>query len=870
MRRLGLLVTLLICCQLTVAHAFITPFGERVDDAISRGLDYLRATQNGNGGWDGATGLVALCFLEQRMSADWNAPSRGYVGMEAPDQERIRNSIRYCINNVGGFGSGTANAYKTGACLMAMSLYIGTGGPDDVGANRPVLDAINNGINSLKNSQGNSGTNIGGWHYIDNSSGINEGDLSTTQFAMAGLSAAAAIYPNADVTLPIVETFLGHATNNDGGNKYRGAPNWPSTHTMTASGAWTARLGRLATSSNRVQTSLGWLNRNYRYQQDIIQRSGWNGIYYHLWAASKAYEVTEDDGSNAPLYSSDIGGVRDPVADGFGDETARWYYDFAWFLTDIQDANGNWTQYNGWNNYARNAFSILVLERSLGGVCLLDSDDDGLCDVEDNCPDVPNPGQEDRDNDAIGDACDNCPNLPNADQLDVDGDEIGDACDDLICIIDGQVDVCDNVDNDCDGIVDEDAGSAASDGISCPTGQQGLCAIGNSVCQMGVETCIPRFVEEVETCDGYDNDCDGIVDENLRGLCGLCGLNSEEICDGIDNDCDGEVDNDAECPNGERCFEGECFEICRINECNTANSRCDDDTGLCLTGCAGVECPLGQTCDETTGLCDDPCADALECGPGLRCWMGACAPDDCTTTGCAHLENTTCRCPDSDPNCSVKECLGDPCAAIRDDCAEDEFCRDGQCVGSCAQISCGLYEICVDGACVCAVGNSQTGNCQPDPCTDVNCPEGQRCEAGACLGDPCAGVICPDAEYCVDGVCRFDDCSSVECPPGQECIQTENGKQCVYSDRPSSPVPETPEEEEMEAGAEIDGTVFVSESDMGSDAESFTPTGTIEDLPPPEPISGCQCDQRPQQPLSGTAWLVCLFAVIGLRLRRYL
>ena len=187
MRRVCLLTALLIVCQVTVSNAFITPFGERVDDAISRGLEYLRGQQSADGGWGRPTGLVALCFLEQRLSADWNAPSRGYVGMEPADQERIRNSMRYCINNISGFGSGTPNAYEAGACLMAMSLYIGTGGPDDVGANRPVLNAIQIGIDNLIGTQGNSGTNIGGWHYIDSGSGISDGDLSTTQFVMAGL-----------------------------------------------------------------------------------------------------------------------------------------------------------------------------------------------------------------------------------------------------------------------------------------------------------------------------------------------------------------------------------------------------------------------------------------------------------------------------------------------------------------------------------------------------------------------------------------------------------------------------------------------------------------------------------------------------------
>ena len=58
-----------------------------------------------------------------------------------------------------------------------------------------------------------------------------------------------------------------------------------------------------------------------------------------------------------------------------------------------------------------------------------DSDDDGMADPCDNCPDVANPDQADQDGDAVGDVCDNCESISNPDQADFDGDGFGDVCD---------------------------------------------------------------------------------------------------------------------------------------------------------------------------------------------------------------------------------------------------------------------------------------------------------------------------------------------------------------------------------------------------------------------------------------------------------
>ena len=60
---------------------------------------------------------------------------------------------------------------------------------------------------------------------------------------------------------------------------------------------------------------------------------------------------------------------------------------------------------------------------------IIDSDDDGTPDHEDNCPETENPNQTNLDNDSHGDVCDNCPYTDNEDQFDADDDGIGDACD---------------------------------------------------------------------------------------------------------------------------------------------------------------------------------------------------------------------------------------------------------------------------------------------------------------------------------------------------------------------------------------------------------------------------------------------------------
>jgi hypothetical protein len=107
--------------------------------------------------------------------------------------------------------------------------------------------------------------------------------------------------------------------------------------------------------------------------------------------------------------------------------------------------------------------------------------------------------------------------------------------------------ICDNLDNNCDGTTDSFA-------TVCGVG---ACAASGS-CAAGSDSCVPG-TPTAEVCDNIDNDCDGTIDAFATscgiGECasaGSCALGSNsctpgspvaESCDGLDNDCDGVTDN---------------------------------------------------------------------------------------------------------------------------------------------------------------------------------------------------------------------------------------------------------------------------------------------------------------------------------------
>ncbi len=72
---------------------------------------------------------------------------------------------------------------------------------------------------------------------------------------------------------------------------------------------------------------------------------------------------------------------------------------------------------------------VLDLFLNQNRTVLEDTDEDGVPDENDLCPEVPDPAQADSDSDGVGDACDVCPHVADPEQDDQDGDGMGDACD---------------------------------------------------------------------------------------------------------------------------------------------------------------------------------------------------------------------------------------------------------------------------------------------------------------------------------------------------------------------------------------------------------------------------------------------------------
>jgi hypothetical protein len=307
--------------------------------------------------------------------------------------------------------------------------------------------------------------------------------------------------------------------------------------------------------------------------------------------------------------------------------------------------------------------------------------------------------------------------------------EDGDCNDADAAVNPGAVEICDGIDNDCNGTpaIDEEfptKGAACTDGI-------GACAdTGINVCTTdgtGVVCNATAGTGSTESCNNIDDDCDGTVDDFTQscgtglGVCagatrlcsagtlGTCSVTpGVEICNGLDDDCDGTVDN--------------------ITTGGTLYYY-DGDQDNYGTGDGRRLCAAGST---TVGS-----------DPNYR--YTATVSEDCADDNAQIHPGATERCHATDYNCDndpYDGFPGDPngaCTPASDSAVSyDTTCQSVQ------------YECSSTTAMTCSKVINKSGSIS---CDDGNaCTTADSCSAGSCVGGP--PLPCNDSDACTTDSCN--------------------------------------------------------------------------------------------------------------------
>jgi hypothetical protein len=283
-----------------------------------------------------------------------------------------------------------------------------------------------------------------------------------------------------------------------------------------------------------------------------------------------------------------------------------------------------------------------------------------------------------------------------------------------------------------------------------------------------------------ELCDGFDNDCDGDVDENTNAACddgNPC--NGTETCGGASGCQAGSAPscNDGNACTADSCTDGVgcahdaipgCMPCSIADDCNDGNACTTEscDAGVCgetpIPGC--IPCAQDADCTDTNacttdacvaGACSNPavpgcvpCTTAAECSDG-----SGCTTDTCDAGICAHA--------------SIAGCVS--CASVTD-CNDANGCSDDICSA--------------DGVC----GHSERAGCVP--CTTAaDCNDQNACTAEVCQADgSCGYQTIPGCKSCgtVSDCADDDACTTEACVAGR-CEYTE-ADACINTCTPTTEV----------------------------------------------------------------------------------
>ena len=370
-------------------------------------------------------------------------------------------------------------------------------------------------------------------------------------------------------------------------------------------------------------------------------------------------------------------------------------------------------------------------------------------------------------------------------------------------------DVCNGLDDDCDGQTDEDTcddGNPCT-GDSCP-GEEG--------CQNTPITGGP--CEDGDVCTMADH-CDSGECTGTPVLCDDGNLCTDDYCDesgGCQFDFNQADCNDSDpCTVADECTDGKCLGVSVNCECQTdADCLAFEDGDLC-TGVlfcddekppyqcktqpgTPVTCPepegtdapcLKAVCNPDDAQCSfEPHHEGLACEDGNACTLG----DKCLAGSCTPGIDANCNDgnPCTDDSCNPQSgCTNlpnqEPCND-GDMCTSGDVCTNGQCLPG-TVVDCNDGNPCTDDSCSPEAGCVNLSN--QESCSDNNaCTTGDTCSGGQCL--PTGMLDCNDANLCTDDSCTpqggcLNDPNQNPCNDNNACTAGDvcSGGQCQPGDQ---------------------------------------------------------------------------------------